>query len=75
MSIANAKQIKYVVDSAPFKQKKYTPVLSKKIISPYEFLKTDCSFLIIMLPGIFSNEVKKFLKNNGYTKDIYEFTD
>ena len=75
MSIANAKQIKYVVDSAPFKQKKYTPVLSKKIISPYEFLKTDCSFLIIMLPGIFSSEVKKFLKNNGYTKDIYEFTD
>ena len=57
--IANAKQIKYVVDSA-HGNKKYTYVLSKKIISPYEFLKQIVVFLLLCCQAYFLMKLKNF---------------
>jgi hypothetical protein len=65
MAIANLDKIECIVDSASFKQNKYSPILHKKIISPDEFLTTECDLLIIMLPGNYSIQVVEYLRNNG----------
>ena len=75
MSLANLKEINYVVDSAPFKQGLYTPILHKKIISPEDFLKKKCDVIIIMLPGNYANQVKKFLKDKKFNGKIIAFND
>jgi 2-polyprenyl-3-methyl-5-hydroxy-6-metoxy-1,4-benzoquinol methylase len=56
-----SKQIKYVIDSAHFKQGKYTPATHVKIVSP-EVLKTDPVEAIIIIAGSYSNEVTKIIK-------------
>ena len=75
MSISQIKEIDYVVDSAPFKQGLYTPILHKKIISPENFLKKNCDVIIIMLPGNYTQQVKQFLKKNNFSGKIIAFND
>ena len=59
MALADLKKIDFVIDSAPFKQGRYTPLMRKKIIAPDHFFSSQtCDFLIIMLPGSLSNQVK-----------------
>ena len=57
-------KIDYVVDSADFKQGKFTPVSLKKIISPTDFY-SNCKgkTLIINLPGIYNKEVLEAVSN------------
>ncbi|MDC3091331.1 class I SAM-dependent methyltransferase [Rickettsiales bacterium] len=75
MSLAKLKEIDFVVDSAPFKQGLYTPILHKEIISPEDFLKKKCDILIIMLPGNYTHQVKKYLKNMRFSGKIIAFED
>ena len=75
MAIANVNQIDYVVDSAPFKQGRYTPILKKKIISPADFLKIECDLLILMLPGSYSEQVKNNLEKTGFNGKYIIFKD
>jgi 2-polyprenyl-3-methyl-5-hydroxy-6-metoxy-1,4-benzoquinol methylase len=63
LSLSNLHEIEYVVDSADFKQGKYTPILHKKIVHP-DFLRTNkVDLLIIMVPGIYPDEVAKYVVN------------
>jgi hypothetical protein len=63
LSLSNLHEIEYVVDSADFKQGKHTPILHKKIVHP-DFLRTNkVDLLIIMVPGIYPDEVAKYVVN------------
>ena len=75
MAIAKLSKIKYVVDSAIFKQGKFTPILHKKIISPDEFINTKCDLLIIMLPGNYAEQVIRFVEENRITCKVIVFED
>lgn len=75
MAMADLHEIAYVVDSAGFKQGKYTPILHKKIISPEVFLKSNCDLLIVMLPGNYSQQVIKFLDQNKCSCRVVIFED
>ena len=75
MAMADLHEITYVVDSASFKQGKYTPILHKKIISPDMFLAANCDLLIVMLPGNYSQQVIQFLQDNKSSCRVLVFQD
>ena len=75
MAIAKLEQIKYVIDSATFKQGKFTPILHKKIISPEDFISTKCDLLVIMLPGNYAEQVITFVEENRITCKVIVFED
>ncbi len=56
-----AGKIKYVVDSAPFKQNKYTPATHIPIVSP-EQLVTEPVDAIIVMAGSYSDEVARIIR-------------
>ncbi len=57
IAMANiAQQLKYVVDSAPFKQGKFTPATHLRIVSP-EHLSTHSPRAVIVMAAGYSNEV------------------
>lgn len=51
-----ANQLKYVVDSAPFKQGKFTPATHLRIVSP-EYLNDNPPKAVIVMAAGYSNEV------------------
>jgi len=75
MAMADLHEIFCVVDSASFKQGKYTPILHKKIISPDMFLAANCDLLIVMLPGNYSQQVIQFLHDNKSSCGVLVFQD
>ena len=75
MAMAKLTQIDYVIDSANFKQGKFTPILHKKIISPEEFINIKCDLLIIMLPGNYAEQVIRFVEENQITCKVIVFED
>ena len=75
MAIAKLEKIKYVIDSATFKQGKFTPILHKKIISPEDFISIKCDLLIIMLPGNYAEQVIRFLEEKKISCKIIIFED
>ena len=56
-------KIKYVVDSAEFKQGKYTPATHIPIVAP-DKLSSDPVGAVIIIAGSYSDEVKKIIKEN-----------
>jgi 2-polyprenyl-3-methyl-5-hydroxy-6-metoxy-1,4-benzoquinol methylase len=75
MSISNLNSISAVVDSAPFKQGRFTPLLHKKIISPKNFLESHYDAVIIMLPGSYAEQAKNYLDKHDYQGEITLFDD
>jgi 2-polyprenyl-3-methyl-5-hydroxy-6-metoxy-1,4-benzoquinol methylase len=75
MAMAKLEEVECIVDSAAFKQNKLSPILHKKIISPTEFLNSDCDLLIVMLPGNYSIQVIEYLKSNGKECKTIVFED
>ena len=68
-------KIKYVIDSAPFKQGKYTPATHIPIVSP-DRLSSDPVEAIIVMAGGYSEEVVKLLKEKfGNNVDIVVLRD
>ncbi len=62
MSLADlSSKIKYVVDSATFKQGKYTPVTHIPIVSP-ETLNSDPIEAVIVMTGSYSDEVARIIR-------------
>lgn len=62
ISLSNiSRRIKYVIDSAVFKQGKFTPATHIKIVPP-EMLKTDPVEAIIVMAASYSDEVAGILK-------------
>jgi len=68
ISQINYKEINYIIDSASFKQDKYSPVSRIKIVSPDILYSLKNISLILNLPGIYGEEVistldEKIIKN------------
>lgn len=60
-------KIKYIVDSAPFKQGKYSPVSHTPIISPQEFF-SDPTDAVIIMAGSYSDEVAEIVRKKSDKK-------
>jgi SAM-dependent methyltransferase len=61
LALSKLKDIEYVIDSAKFKQGRFTPVLHLSIMSP-EHLREKCvDLVIVMVPGLYPGEVLKTL--------------
>ena len=64
LSLTNiSKQIKFVIDSAPFKQGKFTPATHLPIVAP-EIIKNDPVDAIIVMAASYSDEVIKIIQKN-----------
>lgn len=64
--ISVRKKIKYVIDSATFKQGKYTPVTHIPIVSP-ETANRDSIEAIIVIAGSYTDEVVRLIKEGFRT--------
>ena len=58
-----AEKIKYVVDSAPFKQGRFTPATHVPVVSP-DTLNTDPADAVIIMAASYSDEVAGILRRN-----------
>ena len=63
------KNIKYIVDSADFKQGKFSPASHIEIVSP-EVLSDDPASAIIIMAGSYSNEIFKIMKERYPRIDV-----
>jgi len=69
MALINlGKKVKYVIDSAPFKQGRYTPITHLPIVSP-DKLDLDRVDAIIVMTGSYSDEVARDIRKDC-DKDI-----
>ena len=57
--------VKYVVDSAPFKQGKFCPVTGLKIFSPSQ-LNVDCPQCVVVMGAAYSDEIINIMRKNYY---------
>lgn len=70
LALAKLDEIECVIDSAKFKHGRYTPVLHKNIVPP-EFLESsDIRLVIVMVPGIYPEEVLKKIKSMEMDIDV-----
>lgn len=51
-----------IIDSAPFKQGKFSPITHLRIISPDQFAASDIEVVIVAVPGIYPDEVVRRVK-------------
>jgi 2-polyprenyl-3-methyl-5-hydroxy-6-metoxy-1,4-benzoquinol methylase len=75
LSIANISEISFIVDSADFKQGKYSPVMHSKIVSPEVLEKSDVDIVIVMVPGLYPDEVVKKIRSFSRIFEIYKLQD
>lgn len=71
-SLELGNDIAYIVDSAPFKQGKYSPGSHIKIISPQQFFNNPSDVIIIIAPG-YSEEIRRNIEG-GCKNDIEIYT-
>ena len=71
----DARRIRYVVDSAPFKQGKYTPATHLPIVAPAT-LETDPVDAIIVMAASYSDEVAEIVREEfGNKMDVVILRD
>jgi len=75
LSIAKISDISFIVDSADFKQGKYSPVMHSKIVSPQALAESDVDIVIVMVPGLYPNEVVKKIRSFSRKFEIYKLQD
>ncbi len=75
LALSKIKDIEYIVDSAKFKQGRYSPVMNTKIVSPETLLNTKIDLLIIMVPGIYPDEVIKSVKRMNIDIELAKLKD
>ncbi len=63
LSLTKASDIEYIIDSAKFKQGKYSPIMHTKIMPPDYLKEKKVDIVIVMVPGLYSSEVLKTLNN------------
>jgi 2-polyprenyl-3-methyl-5-hydroxy-6-metoxy-1,4-benzoquinol methylase len=70
LALSKLKDIEYVIDSAKFKQGRFTPILHLNVVPP-EFLKErKVDLVIVMVPGLYPSEVQKTLMQMNLGVDI-----
>jgi len=70
LALAGLKDIDHVVDSAKFKQGRSTPILHLGIISPEQLNEKKVGLIIIMVPGLYPEEVLRAVKKMGIKADV-----
>ncbi len=69
-SLRNSTNIKYVVDSDPFKQNKFLPSSGIKVISPTEFFSDSNIDLLVITNLAYTDEIINILKKNNFNSDV-----
>jgi len=75
LALSQSKDIEYIVDSAKFKQGKYSPVIHTKIVSPETLIESKVDLLIVMVPGIYPDEVIKTVKKMKINTKLAKLKD
>ena len=75
LALSELKDIEFIVDSAKFKQGMYSPVINTKIVSPDTLKEGKIDLLIIMVPGIYPDEVIKSVKQMNIDIRIAKLKD
>lgn len=75
LALAKAKDIEYIIDSAKFKQGKFTPILHLPIVPPEYLKEKKVDLVIVMVPGLYPSEVLKLLDNMSLDIDIAALKD
>jgi 2-polyprenyl-3-methyl-5-hydroxy-6-metoxy-1,4-benzoquinol methylase len=70
LALANLRDIEYVVDSAKFKQGRFIPILHLEIAPPERLWKEKVDLVIVMVPGLYPDEVLKTLMQMNMGIDI-----
>lgn len=65
LALAGLKDLAYVIDSARFKQGKFTPVLHLPIVPPDTLSEQPVDLVIVMVPGLYPDEVVKTVRGMG----------
>ena len=75
LALSKLQDIEFIVDSAKFKQGMYSPVMNTKIVSPETLMENKIDLLIIMVPGIYPDEVIKSVKQMNINVRIAKLKD
>ena len=75
LALSKLQDIEFIVDSAKFKQGMYSPVMNTKIVSPDKLKEGKIDLLIIMVPGIYPDEVIKSVKQMNIDIRIAKLKD
>ena len=75
LALSKLQDIEFIVDSAKFKQGMYSPVMNTKIVSPEILAESKIDLLIIMVPGIYPDEVIKSVKQMNIKVRIAKLKD
>lgn len=70
LALAGMADLAFVVDSAPFKQGKFTPVLHRPIVAPDHLQTHPVDLLLIMVPGLYPGEVVAAVQAMHLTADL-----
>ncbi|HPS21086.1 MAG TPA: methyltransferase domain-containing protein [Candidatus Omnitrophota bacterium] len=70
LALSGLDTIEYVIDSAKFKQGRFTPILHRKIVSPETLRSEKVDLVIVMVPGLYPGEVLKTLHGMNTGVDI-----
>ena len=70
ISLGRLTDLAYIVDSAKFKQGKFSPVLHLNIVSPRHLKDEIVDLVIVMVPGLYPGEVLKTLENMDLDADV-----
>jgi 2-polyprenyl-3-methyl-5-hydroxy-6-metoxy-1,4-benzoquinol methylase len=75
LSLAKIDNISFIVDSADFKQGKYSPVMHTPIVSPSVLEDSDIDIVIVMVPGIYPDEVVNTIYGFNKSFQVYKVKD
>ena len=70
LGLSKLKNIEYVIDSAKFKQGRFTPILHLNIVPPEHLKEKKVDLVIVMVPGLYPSEVLKTLTQMNVGVDI-----
>jgi SAM-dependent methyltransferase len=70
MALGQLAGVEYVVDSAKFKQGRFTPVLHRPVVSPEHLRSHPVDCLLIMVPGRYPEEVLKSVRAMGLPMEV-----
>ena len=70
LALSRLNDIEYVIDSAKFKQGKFTPVLHLNVVPPEHLKDHAVDLVIVMVPGLYPGEVLKTLNRMNLGVDV-----
>jgi|TARA_B100001964_G_scaffold222972_1_gene268436 2-polyprenyl-3-methyl-5-hydroxy-6-metoxy-1,4-benzoquinol methylase len=70
LALSELDDLSFVVDSAVFKHGKRTPVLHLDIVAPERLLKGEIDLIIIMVPGLYPDEVLQTIRQMDIISDV-----